>query len=352
MLSAHAEVQAKTMGGVRAKAQRANKPRTFTVLVGAERRSQGVDIEAYFPDTLHIHIGDTVVWRQNANEIHTVTFLAGAQMPQLIVQAPKGLTSTLMYNPKVAFPTVPAKNQYDGSSYASSGIMGRGRGQPRTFRLTFTEAGTYTYLCLVHGQAMSGKIIVEDPSVHIASPATVAREAIRLIATDMLQVPAALKAARLEVPASTRNTDGTVTHHVLVGFKSDLIDLMRFFPQRLVVRQGDTVDWTLSKEDMAPHTVTILNGARAPALTVPVTQTNAPPLLLLNPTVLFPQDAGQPLTRRGIVNSGLMNPGPQGATNFMLKIGDIRGIERYMSALQNTSGMTGWLTVLRQQVRK
>ena len=55
----------------------------YTVLVGAEDPEQGVDIEAFFPATLHVHVGDTVTWTQNSNEIHTVTFLAGKQTPEV-----------------------------------------------------------------------------------------------------------------------------------------------------------------------------------------------------------------------------------------------------------------------------
>jgi plastocyanin len=49
----------------------------YTVLVGAQDTSVGATVNAYFPDTLTIHVGDTVHWQRNANEIHTVAFLAG-----------------------------------------------------------------------------------------------------------------------------------------------------------------------------------------------------------------------------------------------------------------------------------
>src|SRR5262249_47024669 len=43
-------------------------------------------------------------------------------------------------------------------SFTSSAIMS-GNGQTYTFQ--FTQAGTYTYNCAVHGNAMTGRIVVE-----------------------------------------------------------------------------------------------------------------------------------------------------------------------------------------------
>jgi plastocyanin len=50
---------------------------TYSVIVGAENVTRGITVNAFFPAVLHVHVGDTVVWKQNSHEIHTVTFLAG-----------------------------------------------------------------------------------------------------------------------------------------------------------------------------------------------------------------------------------------------------------------------------------
>src|SRR5262249_54371872 len=80
---------------------------TYTVLVGAEDITVGATVNAYFPGAVTIHVGDTVHWQRNANELHTVTFLAGTPQPPFNVPAPPGLPSPLMRNPKTAYPTVP-----------------------------------------------------------------------------------------------------------------------------------------------------------------------------------------------------------------------------------------------------
>jgi plastocyanin len=325
--------------------EHAEKSKTFTVLVGAEDTSVGATVNAFFPDTVRIHVGDTVHWKRNAHEVHSVAFLAGIPIPPLIVPAPPGLPSPLMINPVAAFPTVPANGQYDGTTFANSGAIGPDPGllQVQSFDLTFTKPGTYSYVCLVHGVIMSGKIIVIAHPGHVRPPSEVDHEARRLIALALEQVPAAIALGNTEVPPATQNPDGTTTFQVLVGFTAGQLDLYHFFPTQLTVHPGDTVEWALSKEDMPPHTVTFLNGNPDINVVLLVPQPHGPPLLLFNPDALFPQNAGKPLTSQGIYNSGLIFPG---GTSFSLKIGDISGQEPYQCLLHDSSGMKASLDIV------
>ena len=235
---------------------------TYTVLVGAENVARKVDVMAYFPATLHIHLGDTVLFQQNTHEIHTVTFLAGTPAPDLIVPAPASFPpGAMMLNPQVAFPTVPTNGMYDGTTYANSGIMSIDPGQPTQFSLTFTQQGTFTYLCIVHGTMMSGKIVVEAPSTRVLSPAAVSKQAKKEIKQQLALANGLFGEAMSNVPAPTQNSDGTTNHTVLVGWSEGQYDLMGFFPGKLVVHPGDTVTFMLSSTNVAPHTVTFLNGA-------------------------------------------------------------------------------------------
>jgi plastocyanin len=335
--------------------EHAEKSKTFTVLVGAEDVSQGATVVAFFPDTVRIHVGDTVHWQRNANEIHTVTFLAGTPLPLFTIPAPPGLPSPRMRNPVTAFPTVPANGQYDGTTFANSGIFGPDPGifqGVQSFDLTFTKPGTYNYICAVHGVAMSGKVIVVARDVDIPSPSKVNAEATRLIADALAQVPAAIALGNAEVPAPTPNPDGTTTFHVLVGFDMGQLGLVHFFPTQLTVHPGDTVEWALSKEDHGPHTITFLNGNPSPDDLLVVPQPNGPPLLLVNPAVLFPQNPGQPLTSDGIHSSGLLSPVLPGfPKSFSLKIGDINNDdnnlqEPYVCLLHDSSGMKAVLHIV------
>jgi plastocyanin len=323
-------------------------PQTYTVLVGAENVKRGLDVMAYFPQMLRIHAGDTVLWKQNTHEIHTVTFLAGAALPELIIPVPATppLPGPLMLNPQVAFPAGPADGMYDGSTYANSGVMSTDPGQPTEWSLTFTQEGTFNYICVVHGAMMSGRIVVVGSSVKIPSPIAIARQAKRVTIQKLAHANALLGQAMSKVPKAKRNLDGTRTYTVLIGWSQGQYDLMRFFPKNLVVHPNDTVIFRLSKTNDAPHTVTFYNGAADIPFIVPVPNPPGPPFLLINPEVLAPIQPGVPLTSSGIFSSGLLAPGDPGPTSYTLKIGDTSGNFPYDCILHDSSGMTGMLKVV------
>jgi plastocyanin len=318
---------------------------TYNVLVGAQDTSLGADVDAFFPDTLQIHVGDTVHWKRNANEVHTVSFLAGTPMPDLVIPAPNGLPAPLMLNPVAAYPAAPANGQYDGTTFANSGIIGPDPAQADSFDLTFTTPGTYNYVCIVHGVTMSGKILVVDNQQNIPSPSDVDQQATRSIDAALAQAPIVLALASFALPPPTANPDGTTTYQVQIGYTFGQLDLLHFFPDQLAVNPGDTVVFTLGDANMAPHTVTFLNGNMSPDDFLPVPQNNGPPLLVFNPAVFFPQNPGQPLTKDGIYSSGLLAPGGA-TTSFSIQIGGITGQIQYQCLLHDASGMLGSLQIV------
>jgi len=319
-------------------------PATYTVLVGLSQPGRGVNVDAYFPDTLTIHVGDRVRFKQNAAEIHTVTFLAPSQtLPDLLATFP-------LIDPAVWLPVVPAGHLYDGSSYANSGIMSTDpsyslSGEPVTsFWLTFTHAGSYQYFCIVHGTMMSGTVNVVDPSVKIASPSTVRHQVGKTIADLLTQVPAALDAAKAAILPPVHHSDGTTTYHVNVGFMSGPIDLMSFFPGRLRVHPGDTVVWHMTT---TPHTITFLNGTPESPLVLPATwPATSGPTAMFNPAVLGPSPTvvgGQALNKTDLFHSGFL---PAPGMIFSLTIGAIEGPVPYLCMLHDASGMVGKLVVV------
>jgi len=328
-------------------------PATYTVQVGYSEPANGVNIDAYFPDRLTVHVGDTVKFVQDAAEIHTVTFLAPGQ------DAPNLESSLPVLDPQVYFPVVPADDSYDGTSYANSGIMSTDPsyfldGQPVTsFSLTFTKPGSFQYFCVVHGNDMAGTIYVVDPSVKIPAPGQVRSQAKDTISTLLEQVPGTMKAAESAVAPPVDNGDGTTTYHVNAGFVSGRIGLMSFFPSQLKVHPGDTVIWHLVT---APHTITFLNGNAEPALVVPASwppPDGTTPTVMLDPAILAPSgNVPQPpdlavLNTTDLFNSGFMPaPGPNPSMDFAMTIGDIQGQVPYLCLLHDASGMTGKLVVV------
>jgi plastocyanin len=326
----------------------ASTAQTYTVLVGAENVAKKTNVMAYFPSTLHIHVGDTVIWKQNTHEIHTVTFLAGADMPILIVPTPANFTPAgIMLNSQVAFPAVPQGEMYDGLTYANSGVMSIDPGQPTQFSLTFTKQGSFPYVCVVHGMMMSGTIVVEASSVSVPSPSVISKQAQQAISSQLANSYALYGAALAKVPATQKNPDGSKNYTVLIGWSQGQYDLMDFIPNNLAVHPGDTVTFKLSPTNTeAPHTVTFLNGADDISFITPIPNPPGPPVLLINPQVLAPINPGQPLTRSGIYSSGLLNPLGPGPYEYTVKIGDVSGNISYVRVLHDTSGMEAILQVV------
>jgi plastocyanin len=321
---------------------------TYTVLVGLDDKTSGAAIDAYFPATIHIHVGDTVVWKKNSNEIHTVTFLGSmTKAPELLVPMPNAPQGAMMINPQAGFPAMSKDATYDGSTYANSGIIGPDQGQATQFSLTFTKAGSYTYTCVVHGvEDMTGTVVVDDGSVSVPTQAQDDAQAKTEMNALMAKIPDIAKAATAEIPADTANADGATNHFVLVGYTDGQIDLDFYFPQTLQVKVGDTVTWVFSKQDVAPHTITFLNGATAPAPVKAIPQAGGPPLLTFDPFVAMPQNADKPLTNMGVFNSGILDPTAPGPHQFTLKVGNYTGTLQYQCILHDDLGMTGTLTVV------
>ncbi len=323
----------------------ASTPQSYNVLVGSENTSMGASIMSYFPHTVQIHVGDSITWMINSHELHTVTFLAGTTLPALFIPAPSGLGSPLQVNPKGFFTVAPLNGQYDGTTYANSGFMTLDGGAVTSFKLTFTRQGTFNYECFIHGMMMSGTIQVVAASVTVPTPAQVQTQAQAEMKAAWLTVPTVLAKADAQIVPPVRNSDGTLTHTIIMGYSSGNVDVMRFFPSQDTVKPGDTVVWKLSSTDIAPHTVTFYNGNPDQPL-IKVVQGLNGLVALINPALLFPSPAvlqGKPLNNTDFFSSGIMMPG--GHTTFALKVGNISGSLSYECAIHDTSGMIATLFV-------
>jgi plastocyanin len=107
--------------------------------LSARADSQQVEIKnaSYVPAQRTVNIGDTVTWVNLDNTAHTVTSDDGS---------------------------------FDSSPTCVAGINCMNGGA--TFAITFIGPGTFLYHCRVHGQAMTGSIIVEDTATTATSTTT------------------------------------------------------------------------------------------------------------------------------------------------------------------------------------
>ncbi|MGK2966805.1 MAG: plastocyanin/azurin family copper-binding protein [Tepidiformaceae bacterium] len=112
------------------------------------------DVMQFFPAGASIKTGDSIVWTNDGPVPHTVTFN--------IQSAP----AEVLANPDIFAvpPFKPAAGAgFDGATFAHSGIVGDGFPDGKTFELTFSKAGTYNYICVLHAdQAMVGTVTVSQ----------------------------------------------------------------------------------------------------------------------------------------------------------------------------------------------
>ncbi len=219
----------------------------WTVLVGNQAAHKAIQGEKFLTPDLTIDQGDTVTWKANSAEPHTVTFFAdGVQ------------TSTPEFNPgdpnqasKVGGDTFAPGTYLNSGALSTIDIPLLPFGTAKSYTLSFpntVDPGTYTYYCLVHGVMMRGEIHVQPAgSAYPASQADYDAEAAftanAIVADGKAQLAQAKKAA--------------TNHKVILGTDDMIAMVGRYVRGKVVVHKGDTVKWVNSMSMGAPHTVTI-----------------------------------------------------------------------------------------------
>jgi len=135
---------------------------TLTVIVGNGKG--GIAAQAFMPADVVIAEGDSIKFLNPYEQIHTTTFLAGGPEQLFMIPDPAN-PSRIILNPATAFPT--AATEFDGSAYANSGVMGQSPGQSKSWTLTFTEAGVYDFLCVIH-PGMEGTVTVKNLLLYVS----------------------------------------------------------------------------------------------------------------------------------------------------------------------------------------
>jgi len=127
----------------------------------------------FFPQSVKVPVGGTVTFQvKSLPEIHTFAFGPAASLQQLasafINPVPNAAgPPTLALNGQVVFPSdpPPALPPYDGTAHGngffSTGILDGDPAspQPSSAKITFTKAGTYSFICLIH-PFMHGQVVV------------------------------------------------------------------------------------------------------------------------------------------------------------------------------------------------
>ena len=286
-------------------------------LAGSAKFPKRLDLNGFYRRQVTIHTGDSVRWVFSRRVVHTVTFLApGQKRPPLEVPDPANPYSgfndaagapfwfngqpSLLIPPDHALPQ--GGSSTDGTKYENSGLSAPAF---HPYKLKFTKAGTFRYICLVHpGMVGSVKVLPKGRAVPSAKADAAARTAEYAQA-----VKRAAQLARFTPPAKT----------FVAGHDSGTVALFRFFPAAQTVSVGQAVKFSISSKSEV-HTATFgpeaYRDALEKLLILAEPQPSGPPRLQFNPQIFLPSDPVLPPYTNlnhgnGYLNTGVLDTDPK-----------------------------------------
>lgn len=230
----------------------------------------------FFPDTISVHPGDTLHFTSNG--FHTATLLPvgtgpvqwiesqatlGTSQPYAFAQPDPddGPTSYKLGNAAIfaTDPTCGGAGQpacsFDGSSVLNSGAPFFG---PFDFTVEVEVAAgsTFYVVCIIHGAMMRMRVEVVGGGAAASDPAYI-EDANEAALTQDLDTANALHERFSGRASSHISPDGTRVWDAWAGVDSRHVVLYGFYPSRLRIDRGDTVQWHFDSLTYEDHTVTL-----------------------------------------------------------------------------------------------
>jgi plastocyanin len=332
---------------------RAAQVEVWEATVGGESPDGSRQALAFLPNELWIHIGDSIRWRFAGDEIHTVTFLRSDQT------RPPNYSATFGVQVGCGSPAItPDGSSFDGSSCINSGILVSGQhpspGSVQTYTVNFPAHGNFKFVCLVH--------VDQTGVVHVLDPAETLPHDQNFYDREAQRQRAELlgDASRLKGRGASGDDDRAQSGQVIAGIGaivtttgggSQIASVMRFLRDTIIVRIGETVEWT-NLDPSIPHVVTF--GAepadpRAPSAGLTLDPDGARHAVVgsladsVNSGTLPPA----PQDRVGLVESPLFpgtGLGGPGTTRFRVTFTS-PGTFNYICAIHDELGMKGTVIV-------
>ncbi len=291
-----------------ATAATAPSPQTWNVWAGEQSPSGSIQGMQYLPGEIWIDVGDSVHWTANSMEPHTISFVDAAH-------------PAVPFDPSDAYMVTPTPETWISApgQYRNSGILATMADSAlpppvADYTLAFTGAGTYDYICYVHGQAMVG-------TVHVAAAGTPYPHTQQFYNAQYRTGRAAVIAHGEQIWSAARQA--ATSHHVYVGPADGMAVVMRYANPKVRINVGETVtfDWSMVGIPV-PHTVTI-----APEVGPPSTP------------------VGNPVNYQGgPLNSGILMPIFGGPATFPVTFTKA-GIYHYFCVFHDGMGMVGTVVV-------
>ena len=304
----------------------------WSATVGAQSGDKGHQALAFLPNEIWIHAGDSITWRFNVDEIHTVTFLnATDTRPDFNVGPPNGFSS--------------GSASFDGSTSVSTAALVKGA----TFKVTFPKSGNFKLVCLVH-ERMTGAVHVLD----LSQPLPHNQDFYDRQAADQRQN--LLSDCDERFAASHPQHSDYAAHHsidahlVIAGVGeisataggSQTLSVVRFIDDKICIHAGQTVEWN-NHDPVTPHTITF--GTEPVNPVPPSSNVTTDADGALHATISSSADSvhsglivARPQERLGLVES------PLGVTRFRVTFPKA-GVFPYICALHDNLGMKGMVIV-------
>jgi plastocyanin len=301
------------------------------ITFGAESPDRGSQALAFLPNEIWIHAGDSIHWSFPTHERHNLAFLKPGQT------RPPGFGP--VFGIPVGCPGVtPDGSSYDGSACVATAIFD----DPSTpiYTIHFPSPGNFKFVDLLHADVtgLVHALNVSDPLPHDQAyyDKIAQNDGVRVLST----------ASRLRGSAE-EGESGKVAAGVGIvlttsGAGSSTASLMRFLPGVIVVRVGETVEWT-SLDPSINHTVTFGTepaDPRPPSAGVTITADGARQAIITS--------------QADSLNSGFLSPAPQeraglplvspGITRFRVTF-NTPGTFNYICAIHDGLGMKGTVLV-------
>lgn len=320
-------------------------PRDLTLRLGAGQDT--VSVNAFLPSEVAIRVDDTVTWQMNhTDEPHTVTFLSGGGRPPGSIPIPGEGATDFQSGPKQDNPTRAAGEAveiYSGTGFVNSGFMANFN-DTATYSLTFDTPGTYEYVCLLHPPMTASITVLPAESAGVPSQEEIDAQG-RLESEELIAMAESLQAGQTKVVKELGPNGSTIWHVEAGGTGFDQrSEIYEFLSDDITISEGDTVVWSSISPSI--HTVTFHPGIPQPEFVIFEPQADAPPILRINPDVLFPVKPAGEFDGTGYWNSGLMDsvgsPGGHAFTMAFTKAGSFD----YVCAIHSAMGMKGTVTVV------
>ena len=170
----------------------------------------------------------------------TVSFISGSESPPGLVP---DRDNSLIFNPAIAFAS--ERSTYDGTGFVNSGVLNQ---KGARFTLTFTKAGAYSYVCLLHPGMVGALVVQPAGSTYPMTQAQIDAMANQELSDRLAQAQRFRDSAQL---TSQPNDDGTTTYTVAGGIGGNRASVLRFLPPDVTVKAGDSITWQIG----GPHEV-------------------------------------------------------------------------------------------------